>query len=107
MKRQFYNLVFILLSASVFSQNFSVFAKVVDEDDSSAIGAAVSLLNISDSSMVKAASVNLRGILKMQDIPAGNYILKIEFIEYKDEFRKIEVNTDLRLGKIKLKPDTK
>ncbi|MBK7311071.1 MAG: outer membrane beta-barrel protein [Sphingobacteriaceae bacterium] len=107
MRKQLYILLLFLVSIPVQSQNFSVFAKVVDEDDSSAIGAAVSLLSISDSSIVKAASVNLRGILKIQDIPAGNYILKIEFIEYKDEFRKIEVNADLRLGKIKLKPDTK
>lgn len=105
--RRYLHILFLLFSLPVLSQNFSVFAKVVDEDDSSAIGAAVSLLKTSDSSIVKAGSVNLRGMFKLEDIPIGNYILKIEFIGYKDDFRKVEVIDVLRLGKIKLKPDSK
>lgn len=107
MKRPLYILFLFLISLPGLCQNFSLFGKVTDEDDSSAIGAAISILKISDSSLIKAGSVNLRGIFKVEEIPAGTYILKIEFIGYKDEFRKIELNEDLRLGRIKLKPDTK
>lgn len=102
------HIVFVLLCVNTYAQNFSVFAKVTDEIDSNAIGAAVSLLKADDSSLVKAASVNLRGIFRFQDIPKGNYILKIEFIGYKDDLRSLEItDKDLRLGRIKLKPDTK
>jgi uncharacterized membrane protein YgcG len=100
-------LLLVFFSFAGYSQNFSVFAKVVDEDDSSAIGAAVSLLKVNDSSLVKASSVNLRGIFKLEEIVSGNYILKIEYIGYKDEFRNIVLNDNLRLGRIKLKPDSK
>jgi len=107
MRRSFNILFLFLISLPALSQNFSVFAKVIDEEDSSAIGAAVSLLKISDSSLVKSGSVNLRGIFKLEEIPTGTYFLKIEFIGYKDDFRKIEVVNDVRLGRLKLKPDTK
>ncbi len=100
-----YIIAFTLLSSLASAQNFSIMAKIVDEDDSAAVGAAVSVLKIGDSSLVKAGSANINGFLKMQDIPAGSYILKIEYIGYKDDYRKIDLNQDLRIGKIKLKPD--
>lgn len=108
MAKYLYTTIFTLFYFGAWSQNFSVFAKVVDEDDSSAIGAAVSLLKVEDSSLVKGTSVNLRGIFKFEEIASGKYLLKIEFIGYKDHFKNIElINEDLRLGRIKLKPDTK
>lgn len=105
MRIRHYIIALILLSSFTSAQNFSLMSNIVDEDDSAAVGAAVSVLKISDSSLVKAGSANINGFLKMQDIPAGSYILKIEYIGYKDDYRKIDLNQDLRIGKIKLKPD--
>lgn len=107
MRRPFYILFLFLLSLPVLSQNFSIFSKVVDADDSSAVGAVVSLLKADDSSLVKAASVNFRGIFKLDEIPAGTYILKIQFLGYKDDIRKIELTDNMRLGRIKLKTNSK
>jgi hypothetical protein len=100
-----YILCFLFMSLSGISQNVSLMAKVVDEDDSAAVGAAISILKMGDSSLVKGGSANIRGFVKMEEIPSGTYLLKIEFIGYKDEYRKIVLDQDLRLGKIKLKPD--
>jgi len=105
MRKWPYILTFLILSSLGVAQNFSIIGKLVDEDDSAAVGAAVSILKIGDSSLVKAGSANIRGFLRMEEIPAGTYLLKIEFIGYKDEYRKIVLEQDLRLGKIKLKPD--
>jgi hypothetical protein len=105
MNRNFYSILFFLFSFAGVSQNFSISGKLIDEDDSAAVGSALSILNIKDSSLVKAGSANIYGVFKMEEIPAGTYLLKIEFIGYKDEYKKIELDRDLKLGRIKLKPD--
>lgn len=96
---------FFVLHSS--SQNFSAFGKVVDENDSAAIGAAVSLLQISDSSLIKGNTTNVRGTFKLEEIPAGNYLIKVTYLGYKDYFKTINVIENTRVGRLQLKPNSK
>jgi len=81
--------------------------KITEDNDSSAIGAAAILLNPSDSTVVKGATSNVRGIFKIDDVKPATYILKVIYLGYTDYFRSIEVNENIRLGKIKLQSQAK
>ncbi len=102
-------LFFLLLLVTInpFSaQTLSIFGKVVEENDSSAIGAAVILLNASDSSIVKGLTTNPRGGFKIEELNPGNYLLKISYIGYANVFKTIQLTDNLRIGKIKLSTST-
>ncbi len=81
--------------------------RIVEENDSAAIGAAVVLLNPSDSSLIKGATTNTRGVFKIDNISAADYLLKVVYLGYADHYKKISVNDNLRLGKIKLQVGAK
>ncbi len=102
MKNKVLLLLLLLCQLSLTSQTFNVFGKVTDENDSSAIGAAVVLLNASDSSLFKGVTTNLRGTFRFEEVPANTYVLKISYIGYKDIIQKITISENARLGKFKL-----
>ncbi len=99
----YYIFILFLISFSAISQNFSVVGKVVDETDSAAIGAAVEILRVNDSSMVKGITTNVKGFFKLENIAPDNYILKVTYIGYKTYTKNIQLSEDLRVGKIQLK----
>ena len=68
------------------------------------IGASVSLLNPSDSSVVTGAYskiVDSKSIFEFQ-AQAGKYILKVNHISFKNKFLNIDLNKDIDLGMLKL-----
>lgn len=107
MRKPIYHYILFLFSLSGFSQNFSVFGKIIDDNDSAAIGAAVSLLKATDSSLIKGNTSNSRGVFKLEEIPPGNYLIKISYLGYKDYFKTINVTENTRVGKLQLKPNSK
>lgn len=64
----------------------------------------VGILNSSDSTFVKGASTNLDGYFEINDIPAGDYILRVSAIGYRNLFKAFTVTNNTALGTLLLKP---
>ena len=105
-KAFFVSLLILACSFTAFSQN-TVSGTLQDENTSKPVQYAnVSLLRQSDSVMVSYSSANDKGVFQLQMVPNGKYRLVVYFVGYENYERLIEVNKDLDLGVIKIKPGT-
>ncbi len=72
--------------------------------------ATVTLLNLSDSSMVSGATSNLQGEFEISTRLEGDYLLKFGFIGYDRLYREINIKKDDRIidiGRVGLSPSEK
>lgn len=106
-KKTIYLFLNLFISASLWSQTYSVAGKIVDELDSAAIGAVVVVLTTNDSTLVKGAVTNERGIFRITDIEPNTYILKVTYLGYTTVFKNFQLSENYRVGKIQLKTQTK
>ena len=105
-KAFFVSLLILACSFTAFSQN-TVSGTLQDENTSKPVQYAnVSLLRQSDSVMVSYASANDKGVFQLQMVPNGKYRLVVYFVGYENYEQLVEVNKDLDLGVIKIKPGT-
>ena len=105
-KAFFVSLLIVACSFTAFSQN-TVSGTLQDENTSKPVQYAnVSLLRQSDSVMVSYASANDKGVFQLQMVPNGKYRLVVYFVGYENYEQLVEVNKDLDLGVIKIKPGT-
>lgn len=58
------------------------------------IGAAVTLLNPTDSALIKGTVADIDGNFKLADITPGNYVLKISFLGYLNHIQAITTMAD-------------
>ena len=79
------------------------------ETNEPVIAATVQLLSLPDSSFVTGATTDLKGQFELeQRMPLGNYLLKVSFVGYGDDYRGFTVAEDtrrIRLDSICLKTD--
>lgn len=96
-------LCFTLLSVWAFSQGAFVKGKIIDSKDLSPLpGAAVVLLK-ADSSIYKGGSADANGNFNIKYVANGNYILKVAYLGYRNQYKNINVNTIANdVGNIKL-----
>ncbi|MCW3072696.1 MAG: hypothetical protein JWO44_2586 [Bacteroidetes bacterium] len=104
-------LSFVLLSFFLFKISLSqssLSGQLSDAGDQSPlIGASVILLK-PDSSLYKGTTADLDGKFLVENINRGTYILKISFIGYADDFRRLDMaDVPVALGSISLKPSSK
>ena len=105
-KAFFVSLLILACSFTAFSQN-TVSGTLQDENTSKPVQYAnVSLLRQSDSVMVSYASANDKGVFQLQMVPNGKYRLVVYFVGYENYEQLVEVNKNLDLGVIKIKPGT-
>jgi len=64
----------------------------------------VSVLNRMDSSFVKGASSNLDGYFEVSGVPAGEYLLRVSAIGYRNFYHPFAVENNTALGTLQLKP---
>lgn len=62
----------------------------------------VSILTRADSTFVKGASTNLDGYFEINDIEAGDYLLRVSAIGYRNLYRPFTVENNTALGTIRL-----
>lgn len=63
----------------------------------------VSILEYSDSTFIKGASSNFNGIFELTGIPAGNYLLRVSAIGYRNYYHPFSVTNNTELGTLRLK----
>lgn len=82
--------LFLLVSSFSFAQNTSaVKGKVIDGQTQLPVEfASVSVLHAADSAIVNGTITDSLGEYAIQDIPSGEYLLKISFIGYADVFEQ-------------------
>lgn len=90
----------------------SVKGKVVEASSKKPVAfASVTLNKFSDSSLVSGALTNEAGDFTIDQVPAGTYLLKINFIGFKtyfsEKFTIDQNNLEIKLGKINLSSDSR
>lgn len=89
------------MALAVSGQAYSIEGKITEQQNEPAIGASVILLK-TDSSFVKGTTTNENGDFKITDIASANYILKVSYLGFADQFKIISVNENKTLETIKL-----
>lgn len=98
-------LTFLFVNFNIFSQEYIINGKLVSENDDKIIGAAITLLNPADSSLVNGAYSKYENGENIFELKAkkGDYLLKINHISYKENILSISLSKNLNLGNVKLK----
>lgn len=108
MKKIFLLLILVSSFFVAIAQNAAVTGRVNSTANEPLIGAAVTLLNPSDSALVKGAAADLNGNFIITDVTPGNYVLKVSFLGYTHNVKAISVGSDtLKLGAIVMLSDAK
>lgn len=97
-------LILLVFFTSVlgFSQNNSIFGKVVDEQNQPISFANVILLTQKDSTIVTGTSTDDQGLFKLNAPGPNQYNFRISYIGYKDFLKEIVLSEDTDLGTITL-----
>lgn len=64
----------------------------------------VAVLEAADSSFLKGAATNLDGYFEVSDIPAGDYLLRVSAIGYRNRLVPFRVDNNTALGTIRVLP---
>ncbi len=106
MYRLFYIIFFICPAFQGLSQSYSIEGKVEEKKNEPAIGASVIVLK-PDSSFLKGTTTNENGNFKIEEIPSGNYILKVTYLGYNHVFKSIEISDKFTFQYVKLTASAK
>lgn len=93
---------FFLLTASLYSQSFSVSGTINNESTEPIVYANIVVLTVADSSAVTGSISDDFGRFTINNIPSGNYLLKASYLGFKDSWQSIDLSKDLDLGIIVL-----
>jgi hypothetical protein len=90
-----------LLAGNMYAQH-SLSGTVKDQSDGSAVAYATVALMTADSSIVTGITTDGTGGFKLENVGAGNYLVRISFIGYETAYRNIGVPQQSDLGEIRL-----
>ena len=97
-----------LLSCLAFSQNkANIYGRVLEKENQEAIPFA-NIILLENEKQIAAGITDDDGTFELNNIPEGNYLLKIEFLGFKKHQEKLNIgrlNKQYNLGKIELIPD--
>lgn len=98
-------ILFLLIMSTGFAQ-INLKGKVVDQDQEPVSFASVVLVQAKNQSIYKGEITDEGGVFTFKNIVAGDYILKVTFLGYKDHTRSLSLKTSKDLGKIVLIEDS-
>jgi hypothetical protein len=106
--RKLYPILFFLFvfCGILSSQNFNIKGTVNESNNGAAIGAPVVLLK-PDSSLVKGNVTDIEGNFNIDNVSAGNYILKITYVGFATYYKSLNISDNLDLGILSLKTSAK
>ncbi|MCD8310414.1 MAG: outer membrane beta-barrel protein, partial [Prevotellaceae bacterium] len=111
MKKFLAGAVLLLLTAfPALSQNryASVSGRVVDENKEGVPQATIQLLSLPDSTYVTGIATSTQGYFRLARISLGNYVLKVSYIGYKNQFIPLQLTAstgEKKVGTLTLKTD--
>lgn len=106
-------ILFLLLLVSgpwAMAQRYSIKGQVIDSDNGAMPSATILLQNAQDSTLANFAISNAQGQFEIKNVGKGDFILKITFVGFKSETRKVVAPTEgnvLDFGVVKLSPQSK
>ena len=99
-------IVFLFLSLSAYSQSFPIKGTVKDERKNDVMPFVnILLLSASDSSQVSGSVTDIDGNFELSSIRRGSYILRIQFIGYRDLIKVIELTEPLNMGNLYIREE--
>jgi len=98
-----FTILYLLCSASVFGQEFSITGKIFDETGEPVAYANIVLLKAIDSTIITGTTSDDFGAFTINQIDSKNYILKVSFIGFKDFLQKISIEKNTKFDSIVLK----
>jgi hypothetical protein len=105
----FFTFLIVVGTVSVSAQNLTLSGTVSEEDSREpAVAASIELLTPRDSVYIKGGVTNDYGKFQLQELSAGNYILKITYLGYIPVFKNVSLSKErenTNVGQILLKPD--
>ena len=110
MHRVFLILFLLLISCPAFSQNaYRVSGRILELKNAGSLpGAACMLLQKRDSVQFKGNTADAEGRFVIEQIPPGDYLLKIQFLGYRTRYKALQVTEkDVDLGSIGLEESAK
>jgi len=92
MKRRFFlSLMAMLCSFTIFAGSFSISGAIKNTTGAGLPGATVSLLDPSDSTLVKFSITNSNGNYDLSDIHEGKFLLQVAMMGFYTEYKVVEV----------------
>ncbi|NJC24990.1 TonB-dependent receptor [Neolewinella antarctica] len=99
-------LLLLLCGTPLFAQ-VEIVGTVIDSTGTTLPGANAILLRSSDSLLTAFGTTDDKGVFRMQDVPTGDYLLRVSFIGFERPDMPLKLTSDdqyLGLGEIKLYP---
>lgn len=107
MKKTLIFLLFVLFSAPVFAQSYTLEMTLLGKEDNAPVQFATVSLHLKDSERAnKYVLSNDQGVAVLEKVRKGEYVLKAELLGYKPYSKTIKVEGDKNLGKILMEVDT-
>lgn len=99
MKLLFYTslIYYLLIPSKLLAQKFHISGKLSDENKEAIAFATIGLLAIQDSSLITGAVSDYKGEFQIKNIDAGNYIMKIQHLQYEVKFNSIVLGQNQKL----------
>lgn len=99
----FLKLATLIFPLLIFSQDIKLTGKVVDVDNVGIAYANVVVLSSDASQVITGSSTNETGDFSIDNLKAGDFILKVSFLGYEDVSKPLALSQDLNIGIVTLK----
>ncbi|MFS4492688.1 outer membrane beta-barrel protein [Maribacter sp. 2308TA10-17] len=90
--------VLFCVSTNLFSQEYKVAGRVLDQDKNPIVFANVLILKTTDSTIVNGTSTDDKGAFLFNSVYEGKYLLKASYIENFSELKPISISSDFDAG---------
>ena len=98
-----YFLIIFLFSVSCFSQDYIIKGQIVDDNNFPVAFANIALNKPEDSSFIKGAITSDSGDFIIENLKAGNYLLKVSFLGFEEISLSIDLKNDTDVKTLILK----
>ena len=107
--RYFLLFTFLLLAqAQAFAQGFSIKGMVKEEGSKDPMPFVnILLLTANDSSQISGTVTDIDGRFELNGVKRGEFLIKIQFMGYRDYFQSLEVSSNLDLGNLYIREEAK
>ncbi len=105
--KNFVSLLFLFLSAQVFSQSINITGVIQSAEDNESIpGATIAVINPADSSLAGGTVTDFTGYFTVSGLTKGTYIMQVSFIGFQPIIDTLLISKTMDLGILQMKEKT-